>query len=525
MGLLNLFSSSASSTAGRPSTASLLVLGLALATQAQALTSSEWMSRSVYQVVTDRFALTNGSTPSCESWIKNFCGGSWLGIIDKLDYVQGMGFDAVWISPVEKNVDSTDPNTGQAFHQYWPSNLFELNQPGEDLLALSNALHARGMALMVDIVINHVGWVVPSDTAVFDPTIGESSSGAGDGVYGPLDSTADFHAPCGIDYSNETSIENCWLGFGFSLDLVDINTQSDTVRSLIYAWIGELVSTYSIDGLRLDAARHVEGDFWKGFQDAAGVFTIGEVFDSDPQYVKTFQTLPGLNSVLNYPVWYPAIAALTSTSGSMKDFSDMIQTVRYHFSDSRLLGSFVGNHDVVRARSITTDSSLLSNLFAYPFAIDGIPIWYYGDEQDGSDGGSDPLNREALWTLSSTPYDTSSTTYKQVHLYNQIRKAAAAFSTTFYSHQADIVQYDDNDIVITKAPLISVLNNRGSGQSSDVSITFLTSYEPGTVVVDAISCTQSTVDENAKLTITVKSGLPQMFLPLAAVTSSSGVCQ
>lgn len=33
-----------------------------------------------FQVVTDRFALTNGSTPSCESWIKNFCGGSWLGI-------------------------------------------------------------------------------------------------------------------------------------------------------------------------------------------------------------------------------------------------------------------------------------------------------------------------------------------------------------------------------------------------------------------------------------------------------------
>jgi hypothetical protein len=38
-------------------------------------------------------------------------------------------------------------------------------------------------------------------------------------------------------------------------------------------------------------------------------------------------------------------AAFTSTTGSMKDLSDMLKTVRYWFTDSRLLGSFVANHD------------------------------------------------------------------------------------------------------------------------------------------------------------------------------------
>lgn len=150
-------------------------------------------------------------------------------------------------------------------------------------------------------------------------------------------------------------------------------------------------------------------------------------------------------------------AAFTSTTGSMKDLSDMLKTVRYWFTDSRLLGSFVANHDgpsfppstlffwradfvlyCSRSSKISnyrylreslplsafsscpraTDlppcpcrvlPQLLANLFAYPFVTDGIPIFYYGDEQSGSVGPSDPENREALWTLGSSPYDVSST--------------------------------------------------------------------------------------------------------------------
>ena len=62
--------------------------------QAYALTSAQWRSQSIYQIVTDRFARTDGSTTaSCN--VNNYCGGSWQGIINKLDYIQGMGFTAV----------------------------------------------------------------------------------------------------------------------------------------------------------------------------------------------------------------------------------------------------------------------------------------------------------------------------------------------------------------------------------------------------------------------------------------------
>lgn len=65
---------------------------------AQARTAAEWRELSVYQVLTDRFALTDGSAPDC--WVRSYCGGSWKGLENKLDYIQGMGFEAVWISPV-----------------------------------------------------------------------------------------------------------------------------------------------------------------------------------------------------------------------------------------------------------------------------------------------------------------------------------------------------------------------------------------------------------------------------------------
>lgn len=77
--------------------ASVVVLG-AVAGCVTALTPAEWRGQSIYQVVTDRFALTDGSTTTaCDTGAKEYCGGTWQGLINNLDYIQGMGFTAVSI--------------------------------------------------------------------------------------------------------------------------------------------------------------------------------------------------------------------------------------------------------------------------------------------------------------------------------------------------------------------------------------------------------------------------------------------
>jgi alpha-amylase len=76
-------------------------LGLVLALISQYATAknaTEWQQLSIYQVLTDRFATSNQSSPEC--WIRGFCGGTWRGIENNLDYIQGMGFEAIWISPM-----------------------------------------------------------------------------------------------------------------------------------------------------------------------------------------------------------------------------------------------------------------------------------------------------------------------------------------------------------------------------------------------------------------------------------------
>lgn len=114
----------------------------------------QWRHRSVYQVLTDRFARTdNSTTAACNVADYEYCGGTWKGIEYNLDYIQDMGFDAVWISPVTKN-------TPAGYHGYYQTDLHKLNEhfgTEQDLKDLSSSLHRRGMYMMVDVVTNHFG--------------------------------------------------------------------------------------------------------------------------------------------------------------------------------------------------------------------------------------------------------------------------------------------------------------------------------------------------------------------------------
>ena len=245
----------------------LPLLGLALG--ALAADAATWRSQSIYQLMADRFARTDGSTKSsCNTGDRGYCGGSWKGITNHLDYIQDMGFTAIWLSPITLNIPTNvmTPD-GSSYHGYWQSNLYELNPAfgsADDLKALSSALHARHMLLMVDVVVNHNGW-----------------DGAPSGVdytsFYPFDEESNYHSYCAItDTSDVKMRETCWMG-DQNVPLVDLKTEDPTVRSGYQEWIGELVANYSIDGLRVDTMMYVEPDFWPPFQEAAGVFITGEV--------------------------------------------------------------------------------------------------------------------------------------------------------------------------------------------------------------------------------------------------------
>jgi alpha-amylase len=86
---------------------------------AMAGTTAQWKQRAVYQVLTDRFEKNSPGGAACTN-LSNYCGGTFAGLQNGLDYIKGMGFDAIWISPVVENY------TG-GYHGYWAQNWDGIN--------------------------------------------------------------------------------------------------------------------------------------------------------------------------------------------------------------------------------------------------------------------------------------------------------------------------------------------------------------------------------------------------------------
>ncbi|KAK4686429.1 hypothetical protein P7C73_g3699, partial [Tremellales sp. Uapishka_1] len=485
----------------------------------QAATADQWRGKSIYQLITDRFAPPSSTAPArtspipqvCDPALQTWCGGTWLSIIDKLDYIQGMGFDAIWISPISQNLDVYTPYN-YAYHGYWVTDPLTLNPrfgSSDDLHALSAAVHARGMLLMVDIVINNVPSLSVNTSTSTAALVADGSRWT---------DPAEFHEFCWIDYENQTSVEYCWLGDN-NLPLMDVNTENPTVISTLNTWIGNLTETYAIDGLRVDAAKHVPGAFWQSFCNASKVFCIGEVYGSDIGFASQFQTQKWMDSILGYPLYYGLVNAFGTPNGNMSSFVDIAHQVLTAFPDAGLLGNFLENHDLPRWRNTTADPQLEYNAMVAQFFFDGLPLVYYGQEQDFYSGAADPYNRAALWPSNYT----NTTTYQRIGKFNSIRHtlinngSQVTFNgTNFLQSTSQIIATTANDVAIRKGPLIIAMTNRGS-PSQNASFGIPKSGFPSlSGVIDLLTCRQYAVGSDESLSISYgapgSGGEPYIFI-------------
>ncbi|KAK0703832.1 glycoside hydrolase family 13 protein [Lasiosphaeria miniovina] len=481
------------------------------APQVGGMAAAGWRGQSIYQVVTDRFARTDlSTTAACNASQQVYCGGTWRGLISRLDYIQGMGFTAIWISPVVKQMDGNTAD-GSSYHGYWAQDIMALNSAfgtPTDLAALAAALHVRGMALMVDVVTNHMAYKGCGSCVNYS-------------IFTPFSSASYFHPFCFIDYSNQTSVEVCWQGTN-TVSLPDLRTESDDVRLVWNNWIAGLVSTYSIDGLRIDSVKHVEQSFWSGFMAAAGVYAVGEVFSGDPAYTAPYQKY--IDGVLDYPSYYWITRAFQSPAGSISSLVDGLNTLTQAALDPSLYGSFIENHDVPRFPSLTGDVALVKNAIAFTMLKDGIPIVYQGQEQHYS-GGATPANREALWL---SGYSTSSELYRWISQLNQIRTWAISQDAGYLTYKARPIYSDGHTIAMRKGlpgyQVVAVFTNIGSASSSTVALpSSVTGFNATQSLIDVMSCTTVVADSSGGLALALTGGLPKVLYPLARL-SGSGVC-
>lgn len=480
------------------------LLALAAAHGVAALDAAGWRNQSIYQVLTDRFAMSDGSTPACDASQGLYCGGTWKGITTQLDYIQNLGATAVWISPVIKNVETNFATAGEAYHGFWAEDLYNINPhfgTEDDLKELAAALHARGMYLMVDIAPNHVGLTT------------EAGNYAN---YTPFNEPGYFHDECNIVWNDRESEQLCWLE-----GLPDLRTENDDVRQIYASWIKDLVANYSIDGLRIDTALEIEPEFWTdgGVKEAAGVFLLAEINHSAPETLAPYQQY--VDGYMDYSSWTWYTNAFQTVDADMTDLYDGTNTLATMTEiDPSLFGSFVENHDQVRFPYRSADMALAKNINALSLLRDGIPIVYYGQEQH-YDGGVVPTNREALWLGG---YDIYSEMYGWIQQTIKVRAHAAAADASFLttSRTQALFSYGNGTdssrvIAFRKGHMVSMFTNGGADAANNVMFAIARSahgYAIGAEVVDVLNCESFTVASHGRLWVQMPAGgLPRVFLP------------
>lgn len=220
--------------------------------------------------MTDRFARPDSFNSSCD--LNKYCGGTWSGIIDKLDYIQDLGFTAVQISPVVRNI----PNhtiSGEAYHGYWTSDMYALNEhfgTADDLRRLSYELHQRDMYLMVEVVIDNMAQAI-DETIMDDPF----PSGIDWAQLIPFNEEKYYRPYCNGTGRNNAATRNR-RSEAEAVAFLELNTEDVMVVSMIQNWVRELVGNYSIDGLRIHAANDMNRTYLANFTEAARIFTMGD---------------------------------------------------------------------------------------------------------------------------------------------------------------------------------------------------------------------------------------------------------
>jgi glycosidase len=380
-------------------------------------------------------------------------GGDLEGLLDRIDYIKGLGTTAIWLTPSFKNKAVQLPDGPSAgYHGYWITDFTQIDPhlgTNADLRALVDAAHARGMSVFFDIITNHTADVIGYEEGARRPYVSKDVSPyrtafgnpfddrdfAGTSFFPRLDREVSFPYTPVVptekkvpDWLNDVTLyhnrgdttfvgENSYYGDFFGLD--DLFTENPrVVRGMIdiyKTWIREM----GIDGFRIDTMKHVNDEFWQAFapevleyarrQGKREFFMFGEVFDTTKSFTSHFTTHDDVQAVIDFPFQAAAqnFAARSTPASDLQGF--FAGDDWYTDADSNVyqLPTFLGNHDMGRiglfirqANAGATDAEVLARdrlAHELMYLSRGNPVIYYGDEQGFVGDGGDQLARQDMF--------------------------------------------------------------------------------------------------------------------------------
>jgi glycosidase len=422
----------------------------------------------MYLLMTDRFAdgdLSNDPQPSERDLPRGWHGGDFRGVEQHLDYLQQLGVTTLWTTPVYDNDGGT-----QAYHGYSATDLYRTDPhfgSMADLRHLSDALHRRGMKLVLDTVPNHVGAMHPWAA---DPPMADWFHGTRADHRVASDrfpSVLDPHATP----EQRRDVTEGW----FANVLPDLNQENPLVRQYLIQNVIWWVENTGADGLRYDTFPYVGRSFWQALdQELHELYprltTVGEVFNGSPVVTSYFAggvVREGIDTGLSTPFDFPAYFALRdalshhdeSAAGradhdGMATLEDVLRQDWLYPHPERLV-TFIGNHDT--GRFLSQPGASVADLklaFALLATLRGMPQIYSGDEV-AMRGGGDPDNRHDF--PGGFPGDTqnafavSGRTAEQAEVHDWV---ASLFQ--FRDHHPAMANGEQQDVFVDPTALVLV---------------------------------------------------------------------
>ncbi len=401
---------------------------------------SDWRTVPIYQLITDRFfdGDPSNNQMAADSVYNPYSfdsrhGGDFAGVRQQLDYVVDLGFKAIWISPVFLN------HRG-AYHGYHISDFNRIDPHWgtlEELRALVDEAHARGLYVIIDVVFNHMARVLTSDDPGF-PAFSDAPYtmrwGDPNAVFPPpFNDLALFHGHGSInDWENDR--QNV---IGDLQGLADLRTEDPRVRRWLLDSHLALIAATDCDGFRVDTAHHVEDDFWRevlpALRDGAALLgktnflVFAEALRGRDADVARLTREAAFPSALYYPYYFTLIEVWRNRGPTRQITERWAHLPDYGPAGDNLLIGFADNHDRARLLNeayLDGDTNRLRAVLTLLYASPAIPCVYYGTEQ-GFNGSKGHRAREPMFEAGASPapvhFNRNHSLFRFIQRLNQVR--------------------------------------------------------------------------------------------------------
>ncbi len=373
----------------------------------------------IYFAMTDRFL--NGDTINDRPIrarglhkICNFHGGDIEGILRAArdGYFSDLNTGLLWISPVLKGPrgafkDSLPPHKYFTnYHGYWPYSLHEAEERFASFEKLAAAVEELRREFSIEIILDAVFRHVTEDSPVY-----KNNKHLFLGLY-LKDRTKNIRR---FDEFPETT----W--FDEFLPAFDYSKKEtiDFMKTMADGWI----KNSGVKGFRLDAVKHIPHSFWNALLISRdNFFTVGETIDSREKIASYIA--PGmLSAQFDFPLYFAIIETMAKTGGNGFDSleHEIKKSEDIFWNRHKLTSNLIGNHDFPRFMAYADgwfdggkngdgrqlgfkdpprvrnpkNYDKLKMAFGLLFALNGMPLIYYGDEY-GECGAGDPDNRRPM---------------------------------------------------------------------------------------------------------------------------------